>query len=137
VTARRLPRRVVAAPTAPAGSSPATQKGRLYRGGGHDRRRRVGNRLGRKLVGHDRRHLHVEEHLAVARRSCCSPTPDARVQAAVDAIASPGLHDGPPEVLLHALLAGGGGQLLDQPGLADPGLPAHQRHQRLAGGGTG
>jgi hypothetical protein len=38
----------------------------------------------------------------------------------------------------QTLPAGGGGQLLDQPGLADPRLPAEQRHQRLvvAVGGT-
>ena len=36
----------------------------------------------------------------------------------------------------HPLLVGGGGQLVDQAGLADPGLPADQRHQRLAVGGT-
>jgi hypothetical protein len=36
----------------------------------------------------------------------------------------------------HTLPAGGGGQLLGQPGLAHPGLPADQRHQRLTGGGT-
>jgi hypothetical protein len=32
----------------------------------------------------------------------------------------------------HAPLMRGGGELLDQPGLAHPGLPAQQRHQRLA-----
>jgi hypothetical protein len=37
----------------------------------------------------------------------------------------------------HPLLGGGGGQLLDQPGLADPGLPAEHRQQRLAVGGAG
>jgi hypothetical protein len=36
----------------------------------------------------------------------------------------------------HTLPVGGGGQLLDQAGLAHPGLPADQRHQRLAGGGA-
>jgi hypothetical protein len=35
----------------------------------------------------------------------------------------------------HPLLAGGGGQPLDQPGLPDPRLPADQGHQRLAAGG--
>jgi hypothetical protein len=37
---------------------------------------------------------------------------------------------------LHPLPARDGGQLLDQPGLADPGLPAKQHDQRLAAGGT-
>jgi hypothetical protein len=36
----------------------------------------------------------------------------------------------------HTLLAGGYRQLLGQPGLADPGLPADHRRQRLAGGDT-
>jgi hypothetical protein len=36
----------------------------------------------------------------------------------------------------HPLLAGGGGQLLDQAGLADPRLSADQRHQGLAVGGA-
>jgi hypothetical protein len=36
----------------------------------------------------------------------------------------------------HTLPAGGGGQLLGQPGLARPRLPAHQRHQRLPAGGA-
>ena len=35
----------------------------------------------------------------------------------------------------HALLGGGDGHLLGQPGLADPGLPTDQCHQRLAAGG--
>jgi hypothetical protein len=37
----------------------------------------------------------------------------------------------------HALVAGDGGQLLDQPSLADPRLPTDHRHQRLAAGGAG
>jgi hypothetical protein len=37
----------------------------------------------------------------------------------------------------HPLLTRGGGQLLDQAGLADPGLPAQQHHQRLAVAGAG
>jgi hypothetical protein len=36
----------------------------------------------------------------------------------------------------HPLLAGGGGQLVGQPGLADPRLPADHRHLRLAVGGA-
>jgi hypothetical protein len=37
----------------------------------------------------------------------------------------------------HPLPTGGGGQLLGQAGLADPGLPAQQGRQRRATGGTG
>jgi hypothetical protein len=37
----------------------------------------------------------------------------------------------------HALLLRCRGELLDQPGLADPGLPTDQRQQRLAAGGAG
>jgi hypothetical protein len=36
----------------------------------------------------------------------------------------------------HALLVGGGGQLLNQLGLADPRLPTDHHHQRLAIDGT-
>lgn len=53
-----------------------------------------------------------------------------RQSVGADLHAAAECHDG-------ALPAGGGGELLDQPGLADPGLATDQQRLRLARGGAG